>query len=119
MSASAARKPVSAPAPTFEREYEDLLDLDDLAPNDEPLEPAPAPYRSKHELLEASRRIREECESLLRRYQEACGARTCRPAPVVRESAPVRRTQDDSAWRRKALMHLLIEELVPCSPRSQ
>jgi hypothetical protein len=79
--------------------------------------PGPGPQSStKLDLIAESRRIREECNDFVRRYQEAIGARRSpRPrAPEGRDASAARErgSDHDAAWRRKALLHLLIEELV-------
>jgi hypothetical protein len=55
------------------------------------------------------------CNDFVRRYQEALDARRSprRAAPEARNWTPAREHGSASAaWRRKALLHLLIEELV-------
>jgi hypothetical protein len=74
-----ARRPASAPPVDFESTSERR--------------------RSRLDLIEESRRIRDECDDLVRLYHEAVGGRRDHRAL-------------DSARRRKALLLLLIEELV-------
>jgi hypothetical protein len=95
-----ARRPTSgsAPASGWEPSDDDASLADDFVP------------RSKRDLIAESKRIRDECNDLVRRYQRAVGVRV---APPTREPMPPRRaTLDDAASRRKALLLLLIEELV-------
>jgi hypothetical protein len=73
------------------------------------------PQRTRLDLLAESKRIREECNDFLRRYQEALGARTSprRAAPESFDGTPTHEPRSvDAARRRKALLLLLIEELV-------
>jgi hypothetical protein len=75
----------------------------DEQPGDEDLnEPKP---QSTADLLDELGRIREECGDFLHRYQQACGVRT--PAPRKQQ-----RGLSSSVERRRAILHLLIEELI-------
>jgi hypothetical protein len=85
--------------------YEELLSDGDLGVEPENDQARP---QSTAELLEELGRIRGECGDFLRRYQQACGVRT-----TPRRPAPRQTTRGlDSAERRKAILHLLIEELI-------
>jgi hypothetical protein len=92
--------------------YEELLSDDDLEAEPE----NDSRPQSTADLLEELGRIRGECGDFLRRYQQACGVRAAprRRAPVARQprSEPVARSGLNSADRRKAILHLLIEELI-------
>jgi hypothetical protein len=77
--------------------------------------PEVEPHGAKLDLIAESRRIREECNEFVRRYQEAIGVRRS-PRRTAPEGSDVTQAHErglaSASWRRKVLLHLLIEELV-------
>jgi hypothetical protein len=93
--------------------------LTDIGPSTDPYEPPDTRrHRAGPDLIAESMRIRRECSDFVRRYQEALGVRADprRAPPEPREPSPLasidERERADAASRRKALLLLLIEELV-------
>ena len=75
----------------------------------------PRGRRSKLDLIAESRRIREECNDLVRLYQEALDTRRSQRFATPESGARMPTPQqgaNSAAWRKKALLLLLIEELV-------
>jgi hypothetical protein len=110
MTASASR---TAEESYEEEIYEDLLSDDPGTPQND--------AQSTEDLLEELSRIREECGGFLRRYQQACGVRvtprrgksgSLGTRSGLRSSTPSSSTGLSSSNRRKAILHLLIEELI-------
>jgi hypothetical protein len=67
-------------------------------------------FRTTPDLIEESRRIRAECDDLVRLYQEVLDAG--RPPKGSNGRMEMAGRATNAAWRRKALLLLLIEELV-------
>jgi hypothetical protein len=90
--------------------HDDLLRT--ITANDRPRNAStesPGRGRVKPDLIAESRRIREECSDLVRRYEAALS----RPrGGSRREARAAAEAADQAARRRKALLILMIEELL-------